>query len=104
MPRNFDLPVDDDGRYRDEQYAGTEEEEKEPDQESEDQLEIDLGGWLFDVYSNIGIDEPSNHSQIVSFMKEDVLRRSGVDYSETDFPFAFQNFIEKTPVKKYRAD
>lgn len=89
-----DLPLEDD------QLAGTNEEE----QVDEEQLTIDVSGWLTDnLYPGIGIDEPENHAKIVEFIVEDVKDTADpTEYNDGDFAIAFRRFLEKAPVKKYR--
>ena len=90
-----DVPLED------EPLAGNEE---DSDGLDEEQLTIDVSGWLTDyLYPSVGMDEPENHAKIVDFIVEDVKETADpVAYSDGDFAIAFRRFLEKAPVKKYR--
>lgn len=91
----YDVPLED------EQLTGDEE---DTDGLNEEQLTIDVSGWLTDyLYPTVGIDEPENHAKLVEFIVEDVKATTNPDnYDDGDFSHAFRRFLEEAPIKKYR--
>jgi hypothetical protein len=65
----------------------------EQEQDEEDKKE--MNGMLITIYDRIGIDEPSNHEQILQYVFVDVKETADpVDWHDGDVAIAFRRWIE----------
>ena len=57
---------------------------------------VEISVWLHNTYSYIGMDRPSNHSKILSFLIEDVEATADPkEWHEGDIGIAFRRYLEK---------
>lgn len=60
-------------------------------------MEQEVRLWLVEMFKYIGMDRPSNMSELVDFIVDDVeCAADPVNYHDGDFGIAFRRFIERT--------
>ena len=49
---------------------------------------------LYEIYSNIGIDKPDNHEEILDFIANDVKECADENFNDSDVAIGFRRFLE----------
>lgn len=50
---------------------------------------------VHDIYNNIGINTPSNHDDIMSFIYDEIVETADIDWHYGDVAIAFRRWIEE---------